>query len=97
MRHALTAVLVCLLAVSAEAHTYRLVVDNGVGSCTCIGHNNRGSLFITARHNFREAETAKVVGTSGESHTVRWVGKHPTEDVAVFEVHGWLADHLPLA
>jgi len=79
---------VVLLAECCHAQSYRLKIYAGdkIGRATavCVGATDDGhSLFVTARHNFDDADSAVVYGKGWEI-TVRDVWKHKSEDVAAF-------------
>jgi len=78
-----------------SAQIVRLEVDGlnesgqsfvGKASAVCIGESeDGGSVFLTARHNFREANRGRI-RLAGEWHAITRVNESRTADVASFEV-----------
>jgi hypothetical protein len=83
-----------LLAGLASAQVVRLTVSGeedgtpfvGYATACCIGHTEHGAaVFLTARHNFRDADRGRVQ-IRGQWRKIARVNEHPTADVASFEV-----------
>ena len=80
----------CLLFCTvAEAQVVQLHVQGdgftGQGTAVCIGRTNEGfGLYLTARHNFRDAQSA-AIDVDGRRVAVRRMREHATADVACFE------------
>lgn len=67
----------------------------GKATAVCIGQCDGGSVFLTARHNFRDATRARVK-IRGNWIRVRSVNRSRSHDVASFEVEAD-CDQIPLA
>lgn len=80
----------CLLFCTvAQAQVVQLHVQGdgftGQGTAVCIGRTNEGfGLYLTARHNFRDAQSA-AIDVDGRRVAVRRMREHQTADVACFE------------
>lgn len=80
----------CLLfCATAPAQVVQLHVQGdgftGQGTAVCIGRTNDGfGLYLTARHNFRDAVSA-AIEYQGRRIAVREMAESPTADVACFE------------
>jgi len=80
------ALLFCSVA-SAQVVPLHIVGDgfSGDGTAVCIGRTNEGfGLYLTAKHNFRDALSASI-NVDGRSYAVRRMNEHSTADVACFE------------
>lgn len=96
--------LLCLMAGccgnECRAQIVRLSVSDdsgeiGKATAVCIGQCDGGSVFLTARHNFRDATRAKVK-VRGNWIRIRSVNRSRSHDVASFEVSAD-CDQIPLA
>jgi len=81
--------LLALLCAPCHAQVVPLnVVGDGFtgnGTAVCIGRTNEGfGLYLTAKHNFRDATSASIT-LDGKSYAVRRMREHSTADVACFE------------
>lgn len=80
----------CLLFCTvADAQVVQLHVQGdgftGQGTAVCIGRTNEGfGLYLTAKHNFRDAQSA-AIDVDGRRVAVRRMREHQTADVACFE------------
>lgn len=84
-------ILAALIAVEMSAHAQVVplhVIGDGFtgdGTAVCIGRTNEGfGLYLTAKHNFRDATSASIT-LGGQSFAVRRMREHSTADVACFE------------
>jgi len=82
------AVIIASACEETRAQSYRLKIYAGdkIGRATavCVGATDDGhSMFVTARHNFDDADSAVVFGDGWEVK-VRDVWRHKAEDVAAF-------------
>lgn len=84
-------ILAALIAVEMSAHAQVVplhVIGDGFtgdGTAVCIGRTNEGfGLYLTAKHNFRDALSASI-DVDGQHYAVKRVNEHPSADVACFE------------
>lgn len=78
-----------LMSIPASAQVVPLhVVGDGFtgdGTAVCVGRTNEGfGLYLTAKHNFRDAMSASIT-LDGQSFAVRRMREHQNADVACFE------------
>jgi len=81
------ALVTATLSASAQVVPLHIVGDGftGNGTAVCIGRTNEGfGLYLTAKHNFRDASSASVI-VDGRSYAVRRMREHQAADVACFE------------